>query len=70
MCEWPPKGPAFPLCQQFALAIKHKEGKQQAPGCEPMSNVHIHGLATNTPVLRMPPPPSPSRTTEFDPTRT
>jgi hypothetical protein len=34
MCEWAPKGPAFPLCQHFARAIKHKEGKQHATGCE------------------------------------
>jgi hypothetical protein len=30
MCEWAPKGSAFSLCQHFARAIKHKEGKQQA----------------------------------------
>jgi hypothetical protein len=30
MCEWAPKGSAFPLRQHFARAIKHKEGKQHS----------------------------------------
>jgi hypothetical protein len=50
MCEWPPKGPAFPLCQHFARAIKHKQG--QATGH--LFRVRVYALSSSSEVTQRP----------------